>query len=133
MFTFRLVITSLNPKGTAEPSVARTGRKGGMAYSHSPLLFTKTRDSVCAESGQIKSKSSDLLSQQNLCTFMTWTTKCFWCSRMIRCACAAINLWLKFTFCCQEKYGIEPTMVVHGVKMLYVPIMPGHSKRLKLT
>ncbi|KAI5628218.1 ubiquitin-like modifier-activating enzyme 6, partial [Silurus asotus] len=33
----------------------------------------------------------------------------------------------------REKYGIEPTMVVHGVKMLYVPIMPGHSKRLKLT
>lgn len=37
------------------------------------------------------------------------------------------NVWL------QEKYGIEPTMVVHGVKMLYVPVMPGHSKRLKLT
>ncbi|XP_062865242.1 ubiquitin-like modifier-activating enzyme 6 [Trichomycterus rosablanca] len=33
----------------------------------------------------------------------------------------------------REKYGVEPTMVVHGVKMLYVPIMPGHSKRLKLT
>ncbi|CAK6972246.1 ubiquitin-like modifier-activating enzyme 6 isoform X1 [Scomber scombrus] len=33
----------------------------------------------------------------------------------------------------REKYGIEPTMVVHGVKMLYVPVMPGHSKRLKLT
>uniref|UniRef100_A0AAZ3RR91 Ubiquitin-activating enzyme E1 C-terminal domain-containing protein n=1 Tax=Oncorhynchus tshawytscha TaxID=74940 RepID=A0AAZ3RR91_ONCTS len=30
-------------------------------------------------------------------------------------------------------YGIEPTMVVHGVKMLYVPVMPGHNKRLKLT
>ncbi|KAM9856984.1 ubiquitin-like modifier-activating enzyme 6 [Aulostomus maculatus] len=33
----------------------------------------------------------------------------------------------------REKYGIEPTMVVYGVKMLYVPVMPGHSKRLKLT
>ncbi|KAF3852131.1 hypothetical protein F7725_005486 [Dissostichus mawsoni] len=33
----------------------------------------------------------------------------------------------------REKYGMEPTMVVHGVKMLYVPVMPGHSKRLKLT
>ncbi|XP_029365508.1 ubiquitin-like modifier-activating enzyme 6 [Echeneis naucrates] len=33
----------------------------------------------------------------------------------------------------RDKYGIEPTMVVHGVKMLYVPVMPGHSKRLKLT
>lgn len=33
----------------------------------------------------------------------------------------------------QEKYGIEPTMVVQGVKMLYVPVMPGHAKRLKLT
>lgn len=38
-----------------------------------------------------------------------------------------------FKFDFQEKYGIEPTMVVHGVKMLYVPVMPGHSKRLKLT
>ncbi|XP_068961428.1 ubiquitin-like modifier-activating enzyme 6 [Petaurus breviceps papuanus] len=33
----------------------------------------------------------------------------------------------------REKYGIEPTMVVQGVKMLYVPVMPGHIKRLKLT
>uniref|UniRef100_A0A6Q2Y6G8 Ubiquitin-activating enzyme E1 C-terminal domain-containing protein n=1 Tax=Esox lucius TaxID=8010 RepID=A0A6Q2Y6G8_ESOLU len=33
----------------------------------------------------------------------------------------------------REQYGIEPTMVVHGVKMLYVPVMPGHNKRLKLT
>ncbi|KAM6939967.1 ubiquitin-like modifier-activating enzyme 6 [Xenentodon cancila] len=33
----------------------------------------------------------------------------------------------------REKYTIEPIMVVHGVKMLYVPVMPGHSKRLKLT
>ncbi|XP_061131336.1 ubiquitin-like modifier-activating enzyme 6 [Syngnathus typhle] len=33
----------------------------------------------------------------------------------------------------REKYGIEPTMVVYGVKMLYVPVIPGHSKRLKLT
>ena len=33
----------------------------------------------------------------------------------------------------QDKYGIEPTMVVQGVKMLYVPVMPGHAKRLKLT
>nr|DBA28735.1 TPA: hypothetical protein GDO54_009041 [Pyxicephalus adspersus] len=33
----------------------------------------------------------------------------------------------------REQYGIEPTMVVQGVKMLYVPVMPGHAKRLKLT
>ncbi|KAJ8000486.1 hypothetical protein DPEC_G00180630 [Dallia pectoralis] len=33
----------------------------------------------------------------------------------------------------RDKYGIEPTMVVYGVKMLYVPVMPGHHKRLKLT
>ncbi|XP_061426890.1 ubiquitin-like modifier-activating enzyme 6 [Lethenteron reissneri] len=33
----------------------------------------------------------------------------------------------------KEKYGVEPTMVVQGVKMVYVPIMPGHSKRLKQT
>ncbi|XP_060720529.1 ubiquitin-like modifier-activating enzyme 6 isoform X1 [Tachysurus vachellii] len=39
----------------------------------------------------------------------------------------------EFISAVKEKYGIEPTMVVHGVKMLYVPIMPGHSKRLKLT
>lgn len=44
------------------------------------------------------------------------------------------NTWFLFClFYFQEKYGIEPTMVVHGVKMLYVPVMPGHSKRLKLT
>ncbi|KAJ3614297.1 hypothetical protein NHX12_017871 [Muraenolepis orangiensis] len=35
-------------------------------------------------------------------------------------------------FISTEKYGVEPTMVVHGVKMLYVPVMPGHNKRLKL-
>ncbi|XP_061762879.1 ubiquitin-like modifier-activating enzyme 6 [Nerophis ophidion] len=33
----------------------------------------------------------------------------------------------------REKYGIEPTMVVHGVKMIFVPVIPGHTKRLKLT
>ncbi|XP_032356009.1 ubiquitin-like modifier-activating enzyme 6 [Etheostoma spectabile] len=38
-----------------------------------------------------------------------------------------------FMIAVREKYGVEPTMVVHGVKMLYVPVMPGHSKRLKLT
>ncbi|XP_051983548.1 ubiquitin-like modifier-activating enzyme 6 [Xyrauchen texanus] len=38
-----------------------------------------------------------------------------------------------FIHAVREKYGIEPTMVVHGVKMLYVPVMPGHNKRLKLT
>ncbi|XP_050399847.1 ubiquitin-like modifier-activating enzyme 6 [Patella vulgata] len=26
-------------------------------------------------------------------------------------------------------YGLEPSMVVHGVKMVFVPIMPGHMKR----
>lgn len=46
----------------------------------------------------------------------------------------AENIFANELFCyLQEKYGIEPTMVVHGVKMLYVPVMPGHSKRLKLT
>ena len=25
---------------------------------------------------------------------------------------------------------LEPTMVVLGVKMIYVPLMPGHRKRL---
>ncbi|KAK1345893.1 hypothetical protein QTO34_008358 [Cnephaeus nilssonii] len=40
---------------------------------------------------------------------------------------------LDFINAVKEKYGIEPTMVVQGVKMLYVPIMPGHAKRLKLT
>ncbi|XP_067106739.1 ubiquitin-like modifier-activating enzyme 6 [Osmerus mordax] len=38
-----------------------------------------------------------------------------------------------FIHAVKEKYGLEPTMVVHGVKMLYVPVMPGHNKRLKLT
>lgn len=39
---------------------------------------------------------------------------------------------LDFISTVKEKYGVEPTMVVHGVKMLYVPVMPGHNKRLKL-
>ncbi|XP_002733723.2 ubiquitin-like modifier-activating enzyme 6 [Saccoglossus kowalevskii] len=30
-------------------------------------------------------------------------------------------------------YGLEATMVVHGVKMVYVPIMPMHNKRLPQT
>lgn len=30
----------------------------------------------------------------------------------------------------QDKYGLEVTMVSHGVKMVYVPFMPGHKKRL---
>ena len=33
-------------------------------------------------------------------------------------------------FSMQSEYGVEPTMVVLGVKMIYVPIMPGHRKRL---
>uniref|UniRef100_A0A8C6RNF2 Ubiquitin-like modifier-activating enzyme 6 n=1 Tax=Nannospalax galili TaxID=1026970 RepID=A0A8C6RNF2_NANGA len=40
---------------------------------------------------------------------------------------------LDFINAVKEKYGIEPIMVVQGVKMLYVPVMPGHAKRLKLT
>nr|XP_023410862.1 ubiquitin-like modifier-activating enzyme 6 isoform X2 [Loxodonta africana] len=40
---------------------------------------------------------------------------------------------LDFINAVKEKYGIEPTMVVQGVKMLYVPVVPGHAKRLKLT
>uniref|UniRef100_UPI00398E3D27 ubiquitin-like modifier-activating enzyme 6 n=1 Tax=Pristiophorus japonicus TaxID=55135 RepID=UPI00398E3D27 len=40
---------------------------------------------------------------------------------------------LNFINAVKETYSIEPTMVVHGVKMLYVPVMPGHVKRLKLT
>eukprot|EP00117_Sycon_ciliatum_P049202 scpid34613/ scgid34922/ Ubiquitin-like modifier-activating enzyme 6; Monocyte protein 4; Ubiquitin-activating enzyme E1-like protein 2 len=30
----------------------------------------------------------------------------------------------------KAKFGLEPTMLVHGVKMVYVPVMPGHKKRL---
>ncbi|XP_021348773.1 ubiquitin-like modifier-activating enzyme 6 isoform X2 [Mizuhopecten yessoensis] len=33
----------------------------------------------------------------------------------------------------QITYGFEATMVGHGVKMVYVPFMPGHSKRLPQT
>ncbi|CAJ0966814.1 unnamed protein product [Ranitomeya imitator] len=40
---------------------------------------------------------------------------------------------LDFINAVKEHYGIEPTMVVQGVKMLYIPVMPGHAKRLKLT
>ncbi|XP_078287431.1 ubiquitin-like modifier-activating enzyme 6 [Rhinoraja longicauda] len=40
---------------------------------------------------------------------------------------------LNFIDAVKETYKVEPMMVVHGVKMLYVPVMPGHVKRLKLT
>ena len=30
----------------------------------------------------------------------------------------------------QMSYGLEPAMVILGVKMVYVPMMPGHRKRL---
>ncbi|XP_007890173.1 ubiquitin-like modifier-activating enzyme 6 isoform X2 [Callorhinchus milii] len=40
---------------------------------------------------------------------------------------------LDFIKAVKEMYSIDLTMVVHGVKMLYVPVMPGHTKRLKLT
>lgn len=30
----------------------------------------------------------------------------------------------------QEKYGFEVSIVVNGVKIVYVPLLPGHSKRL---
>lgn len=33
----------------------------------------------------------------------------------------------------KEVYGFEATMVGHGVKMVYVPFMPGHNKRLTHT
>ncbi|XP_077988676.1 ubiquitin-like modifier-activating enzyme 6 isoform X2 [Glandiceps talaboti] len=33
----------------------------------------------------------------------------------------------------KDKFGLEPSMVVHGVKMIFVPIMPGHIKRLPQT
>jgi ubiquitin-activating enzyme E1-like protein 2 len=29
-----------------------------------------------------------------------------------------------------DRHGLEPSMVVHGTKMIYVPVMPGHRKRL---
>ncbi|XP_064619138.1 ubiquitin-like modifier-activating enzyme 6 [Lineus longissimus] len=33
----------------------------------------------------------------------------------------------------KTKFGLDTAMVVHGVKMIYVPIMPGHKKRLPQT
>jgi ubiquitin-activating enzyme E1-like protein 2 len=30
----------------------------------------------------------------------------------------------------QDKYGVEANMVVQGTRMVYVPFMPGHKKRL---
>ena len=30
----------------------------------------------------------------------------------------------------QSEHHLTPTMVVYGVKMIYVPMMPGHKKRL---
>ena len=32
--------------------------------------------------------------------------------------------------CPQEMYRLTPSMVVSGVKMVYVPVMPSHKKRL---
>ena len=39
------------------------------------------------------------------------------------------SAWFVF----QENYGFDATMVGQGVKMVYVPFMPGHPKRLPLT
>ncbi len=36
-------------------------------------------------------------------------------------------------FTLQDQYSLEPVMVVCGVKMIYVPWMPGHKKRLTQT
>ena len=33
----------------------------------------------------------------------------------------------------QASCGLEPAMVVLGTRMIYVPIMPGHRKRLPQT
>ncbi|XP_074650739.1 ubiquitin-like modifier-activating enzyme 6 [Tubulanus polymorphus] len=33
----------------------------------------------------------------------------------------------------KEKYGFEASAVLHGARMVYVPIMPGHKKRLNMT
>ncbi|XP_073242373.1 ubiquitin-like modifier-activating enzyme 6 [Porites lutea] len=30
----------------------------------------------------------------------------------------------------KEKYGLQVSIVVHGVKIVYVPLLPGHSKKL---
>ncbi|KAJ7376607.1 Ubiquitin-like modifier-activating enzyme 6 [Desmophyllum pertusum] len=30
-----------------------------------------------------------------------------------------------------DKYGFDVSIVVHGVKIVYVPLLPGHSKRLQ--
>ena len=41
------------------------------------------------------------------------------------CMCVCLSL--------QMSYGLEPAMVILGVKMIYVPMMPGHRKRLPQT
>lgn len=33
----------------------------------------------------------------------------------------------------QDNHGLDVSMVVQGVRMVYIPIMPGHSKRLHQT
>ncbi|EDO38775.1 predicted protein [Nematostella vectensis] len=41
------------------------------------------------------------------------------------------NFKLKdFNQCIKDQYGLQVTMVVQGVKMIYVPVVPGHAKRL---
>ena len=36
----------------------------------------------------------------------------------------------QFITALHEKYTVEASMIVQGVKMIYVPMMPGHRKRL---
>ncbi len=42
----------------------------------------------------------------------------------------SLLLFYYYSVVFQDRYGVEPTMVVLGVKIIYVPYMPGHSKRL---
>ena len=44
--------------------------------------------------------------------------------------CMFLSFYLFFGVCFQANFGLEPAMLVHGVKMVFVPVMPGHKKRL---
>lgn len=40
------------------------------------------------------------------------------------------NLYLNLTL--QEKFGFEASSIVQGVKIIYMPFMPGHNKKLPM-
>ncbi|KAK7116491.1 ubiquitin-like modifier-activating enzyme 6 [Littorina saxatilis] len=68
------------------------------------------------------------------------------CARTVLKEGLSVSVWDKWTICgtteftlqqflnaCKESFGFEATAVVNGVKIIYLPIMPPHKKRLPQT